>query len=252
MSMRISYGAATARVAALFLVLACMTSCATNEQVTKLENRLRSLEARSARQDSTVMALNTAQKSGQNAKQSDIAAMKNRIDNLEREIEQLTNTIADLEQRLSSSSRGGVGTVNKLNDKSDSDPTAKQSGVDCVKLYDDSFIQMRQENYESAVAGFRDYLKYCSGSDYADNAQYWIGEAYFSQRKFTDAEAEFKTLISDYPSADNIATAMYKLARCYEEAGDKTAARKQYQQVVDKYPKSSEAQLALDKIKELK
>jgi len=228
---------------------AFLTACATNEQVFKLEERIRRIEIDSRAKDSAYSRLDSLYRSSQAGKSVDVAKLQNRLTSMEDEIERLRNTVNDLETRLNKFSRGTPVVVAPAERN---EPREPESGVNCVKLFDDSFIQFRQAQYDAANAGFRDYLKYCGGHENADNAQYWIAEGFYTQRKYADAQREYEALMTRYAESDKVPTAIYKLGRCSEESGDKASAKKRYQQVVDRFPSSSEAQLATDKLKELK
>lgn len=123
--------------------------------------------------------------------------------------------------------------------------------INCQELYDESFINIRRGQYEGAIQGFNEYLKYCGTQDMADNARFWIGEAYYSMENYKSAIDEFQKLIKDYPNSEKQAGAYYKIARSYEELGQKNDAKSTFQKLVDSYPGTLEAEQAKEKLKEL-
>jgi len=125
-------------------------------------------------------------------------------------------------------------------------------GIDCQELYDESFINIRRGQYEEAVQGFTDYLKYCGSQESADNARFWIGEAYYSMDKFVEAINEFGLLLKEYPNSEKRPSALYKTARSYEELGQKKDAIKNFEKLVDEYSGTLEAEQAKEKLEELK
>jgi tol-pal system protein YbgF len=133
-----------------------------------------------------------------------------------------------------------------------SDSTTAMPAIDCQKVYDDAFVNIVGGQYEEAIEGFNSYLEYCENHGQADNARFWIGEAYYSMEKFHEAISEFDLLITDYPNSVKRASALYKIARSYEELGQKNDAIDNFQKVVDDFPDTFEASQAADKLKELK
>ena len=49
--------------------------------------------------------------------------------------------------------------------------------------YDRAFNLLKDGRYELAIASFKAYLETYPDADYADNAQYWLGEANYAQRQ---------------------------------------------------------------------
>lgn len=131
------------------------------------------------------------------------------------------------------------------------DNTKTSTAADPKQLYDTAYLDITRGNYDLAIAGFREFLKLYPSSSLADNSQYWIGEGYYAQKKYTEALAEFEKVVSQYPTQDKAAAAYYKSGLCQRELGNKAEARERWQALVNKYPKSPEAKLAQDRIKEL-
>jgi tol-pal system protein YbgF len=117
------------------------------------------------------------------------------------------------------------------------------------KLYDASYLDITKGNYDLALAGFNEFIKRFPKHDLADNAQYWIGEGYYAQKKYEPALTEFEKVVGNYPGKDKEPAALYKMGLCLQEMGDKARARQYWQLLVKKYPKSPEAALAKDKLK---
>jgi tol-pal system protein YbgF len=124
-------------------------------------------------------------------------------------------------------------------------------GIDCQGLYDESFINLRRGQYEEAIQGFADYLRYCGEQDLADNARFWIGESYYSTDMYKEAITEFDLLLKNYPQSEKRPGALYKKARSLEELGQKQDAKKTFQKLVDEFPGTLEAEQAKEKLKEL-
>ena len=96
-------------------------------------------------------------------------------------------------------------------------------------------------NYDLAVLGFRQYLDSFPNTELADNATYWIGESYFSQRKF-------RHILTAYPRSDKVASALLKKAYAFLELGDRSQGTGQLQTLIRQYPGTDEANLAKQRL----
>ena len=98
----------------------------------------------------------------------------------------------------------------------------------------------------------REFLKKYPDSSLADNAQYWLGEAYYDQRNYEQALTEFRRVVKRYPSGNKAPDALLKIGYCYAKLGDVAAARDVLAQVVEVYPKTAAARLATKRLEELR
>ena len=94
------------------------------------------------------------------------------------------------------------------------------------EIYQAAYIDFSKGNSPLAIAGFQEFIRRFPDSDLADNAQYWVGESYFSlahahanqgdQEKARQAleqgVREFRKVVLTYPRGDKVPTAVYKEA----------------------------------------
>ncbi|MBI5048077.1 MAG: tol-pal system protein YbgF [Deltaproteobacteria bacterium] len=85
----------------------------------------------------------------------------------------------------------------------------------------------------------------------ADNAQYWIGETYYSQKDYQKALVEFKKVVANYPNANKASDALLKVAFTYLELNNKEKAMGEFKLLIERYPSSEAAVKARTKIQEL-
>ena len=109
-----------------------------------------------------------------------------------------------------------------------------QDVVDEKELYEKAQRLYRSGNYIDAVIVFKKYINSFPKSTLADNAQYWIGEGYYSQRDYRRAAEEFEK-VADFPDDSKIPDASLKKGYCYFNMKKYTEARKIFSQIVDKY-----------------
>ncbi len=111
-------------------------------------------------------------------------------------------------------------------------------------MYDASFDLVKARDFEKAAQAFTAFLRRYPDSQYAGNAQYWLGEVYLVQSDLESAGRAFAQVISRYPDHRKESDAMYKLGDVERRLGRDDKARELFQQVISKYPDSSAAQLA--------
>jgi tol-pal system protein YbgF len=102
--------------------------------------------------------------------------------------------------------------------------------------------------YEPAVDALHAFLAKYPKHDYADNAQYWLGEAFYAQKDFQHALTEFRATIESYPRGNKVPDALLKLGYCYQALGQTDKAHAVLEQVVNLYPKSEPAALAAKRL----
>ncbi len=107
---------------------------------------------------------------------------------------------------------------------------------------------VRAGNHGDAIVSLRNFLKKHPRHDYADNAQYWLGEAYYAQKDYPHALTEFRTVIETYPRGNKVPDALLKVGYCYHALGQSEKARAVLEQVVNLYPKTEPAALAAKRL----
>ncbi len=117
--------------------------------------------------------------------------------------------------------------------------------------YDQAWRLIERKDYRGAIARLKKFLKKHSKSEYADNAQYWIGESYYAIRQFDQAILEFDAVRRKYPKGDKVPAALLKQGFAFAELGDKVDARLILQELIVRYPDSQEAVKAKEKVKAL-
>ena len=107
---------------------------------------------------------------------------------------------------------------------------------------------VKSGKHDEAVAALRAFLVKYPRHDYADNAQYWLGESFYAQKDFPHALAEFRTVIETYPRGNKVPDALLKVGFCYQAMGQGEKAHAVLAQVVNLYPKSEPAALAAKRL----
>ena len=119
------------------------------------------------------------------------------------------------------------------------------------KDYDEAWKLLERKDYRAAISRFKEFIKKNPQSEYADNAQYWIGESHYALREFDQAILEFDVVRRKYPKGDKVPAALLKQGFAFAELGDKVDARLILQELTDRFPQSEEAVKAKQKLKSL-
>lgn len=106
-------------------------------------------------------------------------------------------------------------------------------------------------NFQLAVEGFSIYVEHFPESPLADNAWYWIGECYFSQKEFEKAIEQFNQLILRYPEGDKVPAAYLKKGISLMEMDKEEEALSVFRLLITKFPLEEETRIAQQKIKEI-
>lgn len=119
-------------------------------------------------------------------------------------------------------------------------------------LYEAAFDQVKARDFDKAEMAFNAFLRRYPQSDYAGNAQYWLGEVYLVQGNLNSAGQAFAKVVSQYPDHRKESDALYKLAEVERRLGNTDKAAGLYQEVLRKHPNASAAQLARRELNNLR
>ncbi|MDT8451328.1 MAG: tol-pal system protein YbgF [Gammaproteobacteria bacterium] len=117
--------------------------------------------------------------------------------------------------------------------------------------YEAAFDLLKEGRYKPAITAFEGFLKNNPGSQYADNAQYWLAEASYANRQYQQALSEFQRLITDYPDSTKAQGARLKIAYVYYELKNWSAARESLQQIISLYPDTNLAKKANERLERI-
>jgi tol-pal system protein YbgF len=118
-------------------------------------------------------------------------------------------------------------------------------------IYDRGYTLYHQGQFVEAEASFQRFLQGFAGTDLADNALYWIGEARFARRDFRGALAAFRETIDRYPAGNKIPDSLLKAGDALEQLGDIEGARQSYSEVQRRFPETALALIAAERLAKL-
>lgn len=233
------------RFGILLVSVALLSGCATRRQMQELKIEVKAISAdlRAIRTDNA--HLDSLFKSSINQSRklnADFATYVTRLDERMQMVEARLEDAVTLINRASGAieSRSPV----RQSQRTDQDTTKAAGKIDCQKVYSAAYFDAVKQNYDFAIKGFQNYLKECPRTALADNAQYWIGECYYLEKKYELAQKAFKKMIDNYPSSEQMAPAKLKMGKSMYNQRLKTKARSVFEGIVKKYPGTEEAQEA--------
>lgn len=131
-------------------------------------------------------------------------------------------------------------------------PAVVAGDVDGQEAYSKAFALLKEGQYKQSIASFEAFKTSYPNSKYADNAQYWLGEASYVSRDYKKALTEFQQLIAQYPESSKNPGARLKIGYVYFELKNWSAARDALQQVITLYPDTTVAKKANERLQRMK
>lgn len=102
-------------------------------------------------------------------------------------------------------------------------PAASQAGSP-KELYETAYGYLLQQDYGAAEVAFEEFLRRHPGDRLAADAQYWLGETLYVQRRFKPAGQAFLRVIEQHKTSAKVPNSILKLALALEQLGQKDCA----------------------------
>ena len=177
-------------------------------------------------------------------------------DALQTAIKEFSERVSDLEQRLQQAAAPAPvappvavpAPEGGLTAPAAAPPVAAAPPPPPRELYSQAYADYARGNYDLAIQEYREYLRNYPNTDLSDNAQYWIGECYFSKGRYNEAVTAWDELMRDYPASDKLPDARYKKGVTLERLGRRREALVEYRNVVERYPNSEAGRKAREKL----
>jgi len=249
------------KVTAVALTLAA-AGCASTPPEGDPQQKLSDLDARVARLERIVA--NEAELSQRlDEEQNQLRDLRGQVDELEHNNEKLTrqerDLYGDLDKRIAAmggpaaaagsgtaaaAAAGAAGIV--VGGAAATGPSSTEQAV-----YNQAFDALKAGSYSTAITGFRDFLKNYPDSSLAENAQYWLGEAYYVNHDYDSATGAFRTVLKKWPDSRKAPDAMLKLGFTQYEQKQYGPARATLEEVTKKFPGTDSAKLASERLRRI-
>lgn len=130
--------------------------------------------------------------------------------------------------------------------------TAADTAAEEKAAYDQAFQALKELRYADAAEDFQSFLDAYPASEYADNAQYWLGESYYVTRNYDIALKAFQDLMDRYPGSPKVPDALLKVGYTHYELEQWDSARAALTQVQENYPDTTLARLAESRLRSMR
>jgi tol-pal system protein YbgF len=259
----------TRALAALIIPLAC-GSCffATKSDFDKLQQDIVGTRASSNASDSvqraylvevtrtvrtlsdSINALSRRVNTMRTATESDLAAMKENISQLQDLSGQSEQRLRDMRAAVEEKTAQPEPVAPSDSNASGVAPTAGGPGP--AQLLQVGRDQLLKGGNVAARAAFSELITKYPRSDLVPDAMFFMAQAYAAERNNEAADAQYGALISRFPNSPRVPTAMYKRA-LQMQASKKTAeAKRLFQEIIKRFPRSDEAALADERLQSIK
>lgn len=117
-------------------------------------------------------------------------------------------------------------------------------------LYQQGLDAIRTEgDYAKGRELLQKFLKEYPTHGLAVNAKYWIGEAWYGEKKYENAILQFQDVIQEYGDQPKVASALLKQALAFQALGDQKNADVILNKLIERFPLSAEAKKAKQLLK---
>jgi tol-pal system protein YbgF len=227
----------------LLFVAACFQGCSS---ITVLRTK----ELHAVR-DSVRLELDAVQKkiSDEQLTQSEMlrlirADLQVRFSELDKKISDLDSRLSENQYRLSKIDEKTGQFQKQLEEKLNADSAQRESKkLEVEKLFQVASSDFSAGRFDIALNGFKDIMVRFSDFPQGQEAQYWIAECWYANKKYSDAEKDYLQYIKDNPQGVKVCTALYKLGLCYEKLNKNKSKELVWKKLIEQFPDSDEAKL---------
>jgi len=158
--------------------------------------------------------------------------------------EQSLERYLDLDKRLAALSGGGA--TGDETPATGAEVAIRASPAE-AEAYRSAYELVRDQQFDAAVAAFRNFLRNYPTGKYAPNAHYWLGELYLVVRPPEPEKSRqaFTLLLEEYPDNNKVPDALYKLGKVHFTQGNRGKGREYLDRLIREYGDSGHAAVDL-------
>lgn len=185
--------------------------------------------------------------------QRDIDTLRGQIQENQYQLNQIVERQKQIYQQIDSLSSGNAAQGNTpAASAQPADSTAPAAAPQAAAASGDAntdynravdLVLVKKQN-DQAISAFQTFIKQYPDSTYQPNANYWLGQLYYSKGKKDDAAYYYAVVVKNYPKSPKAPESMYKVGVIMQEKGQSDKAHAVFQQVLKQYPNSEAAKLA--------
>ncbi len=168
-----------------------------------------------------------------------------RLNGLEAKIDKINRELGAKIEEVSKTSKAQPKIV------SPSPPSKRETSSRAAMeaLYRNAKQTYERKEFSAAREKFRAFLAVYPTGELSDNAQFWIGETFYSEKDYEKAIIAYDDVLKKFPKGDKVSSALLKQALCWLELGDRTFARSLLKRIIREHPRTQQAKIAKEKLK---
>jgi tol-pal system protein YbgF len=97
---------------------------------------------------------------------------------------------------------------------------------------------------------FTEFLQKFPKDELASNAQYWLGETYYAERKWNEAIGEFQKVLKEYKNSDKVPDSLLKIGMSFQAQNDCKSALLFFDELQQSHRTSPAAKTARERAQE--
>ena len=113
-----------------------------------------------------------------------------------------------------------------------------------TEIYLKAFSDYASGRFQEAISGFDSFLRLYPDSDFAGNAQYWLGECFYSLQQYPRAVEAFDKAVKNYPQGHKTPEALLRMAAAQQQMNQQKQAAEALRLLQERYPDSPAAKKA--------
>jgi tol-pal system protein YbgF len=176
-----------------------------------------------------------------------VANMSSKLDQMSTDFSSVRETISDLNERMSKVQTQLVDLNNTVKVLQSPPPPPglgstgavegqPPAGLSAQQLYESALKDRSSGNFELAMQGFQEYLKWFPTTELAPNAQFYIGSLHYDKSDFNNAITAFDAVLERFPENNKTADAMFMKGMSLLKSGQRNQAGQEFLEVIQKYP----------------
>jgi TolA-binding protein len=229
-----------------------------NERLAQMEELLKAMQEQIAAANRSLAVLDSGLKKRlEESMVKPLSGVTGKVDTLSQDFGYIRETLVEVNTRLAKVDQRIADLENtiRMMQAPPAPPAAPASGpppgVSAKSLYDDALRDKMGGNFDLALQQFTNYLAWFGSTEMAPNAQFYIGEIHYNQKRFEEAVAAFDRVLEAYPNNSKTNDARLMKARALMELGNRADAEQELRALIKTAPNSDAARRARAELQKL-
>src|SRR5438132_3323163 len=165
--------------------------------------------------------------------QNDLAQIRGTLEVVQHRLDQMDQANAERDRRIDETAK-----VVSIRQRELEHPTDKAG------LYALARKKLDAGDTGAARQLFNEFLAKYKGDELAGNAQYWLGETYYAEKRWNEAIVEFQKVLKEHKKSEKTPDALLKIGMSFQAQGDCKNALLFFDEVLQAYKSSPTAKMA--------